>query len=186
MTAYAFLPPAGGALIIADGVYAAPVYGESLSAAKSGFIDEVFRFSNYMRKNPPKDFEKSLNVVKINAAFDIENLSAEPFIGYVKISVKPAREFAVQTAFTFKCLYDGKNEDYSPVLAKLKAFAENVGVVTQGGGFMETAFDILDSDEVLSGESGGLICMLFTFILSGEAKKVKTASFKEDLFMFNV
>lgn len=186
MTAYAFLPPAGGALIIADGVYAAPVYAESLSAAKSGFIDEVFRFSNYTRKNPPKDFEKSLNIVKINAAFDIENLSAEPFTGYVKISLKPAREFAAQTAFTFKCLYDGKNEDYSLVLAKLKAFGENVGVSLTGGGFMETAFDILDSDAVLSGESGGLICMLFTFILSGEAKKVKTNSFKEDLFMFNV
>ena len=186
MTAYAFLPPAGGALIIADGVYAAPVYADNLPDAKAKFIDEVFRFSNYTRKNPPKGFEKSLNIVKIQAAFDIDNLSVEPFQGYVKISVKPAREFAAQTAFTFKCLYDGKNEDYSPVLAKLKAFAENIGVVISGGGFMETAFDILDSVAVLSGESGGLICMLFAFILNSEAKKVKTASFKEDLFMFNV
>ena len=60
MTAYAFLPPAGGALIIADGVYAAPVYGESFSAAKSGFIDEVFRFSNYTRKTRLKTLKNLL------------------------------------------------------------------------------------------------------------------------------
>lgn len=185
MTVYAFLC-GNGVFMIADGVYAAPVYGDSLSAAKNAFIDEVFRFANYTRKNPPKDFEKPLKINKIDAEFDINNLTLSPFLNYVKISAKPAREFAAQTAFTFKCLFDGKGADYSPTLSKLKSFAKNAGLGELNGGFMETAFDILDSAAVLSGEGGGLICMLFAYILLSEAKKIKTSSLSDDLFMFNV
>lgn len=185
MTVYAFTS-SGGVFMIADGVSAAPVYGGSFSAAKNAFLDEVFRFSNYTRKAPSKDFEKSLKINKIEAEFDINDLSLYPYLNYVKISAKPAREFAAQTAFTFKCLFDGKGEDYSATLSKLKAFAENIGLGKLNGGFMETAFDILDSQAVLSGEGGGLICMLFAYVLLTEARKVKTESFSDDLFMFNV
>ena len=185
MTGYAFSSSDGGVLVIADGVYAAPVYARGFNAAKSAFIDEIFRFANYTRKAPPKDFEKSLKINKIDAEFDISDLSLKPFSGYVKISVKPAREFAAQTAFTFKCLFDGKNEDYSEINRKLIAFSENAGCSVAGGGFMETAFDILDGEAVLNGENGGLICMLFSYLLLSEARKIKTASFGEDLFMFN-